>query len=135
MNTRQIAICVLLTAFAALTAANAWAQACCDPASPFREGEGWADNPASCSTIARWAEQAPQTTARITMVIEGRLSDVQWDGALAYLVMCEAPGVMVMCVTYETNGMEPGDDVLFAGGYAQVGPAQVILDPCLATPQ
>ncbi len=63
----------------------------------------------------------------------GALSAVETDGALAYLIMCAQPGIQVMCVTYETNAMKPGDVVLFAGGYSRVGEKQVMLDPCLAS--
>lgn len=123
----------LLAAFACLRGGDVQADPCCDPDSPFREGEGWADTPATCETIARWAARAPETDARITMVMEGRLAEVHWDGALAYLILCEAAGAQVMCVTYETNGLEPGDAAVVAGGYQRAGPRQVILDPCLAT--
>jgi hypothetical protein len=110
----------------------AQAQDCCDPASPFRAGEAYAETPATCETLAHWVERAPQVDARITMSVRGPLVAVEFDGALAYLIMCEAPGVQVMCVTYSTNGMQPGDNVLFAGGYLRVGETQVMLDPCLA---
>ena len=112
--------------------ALAAAQECCDPAGPFRPGEGYAEEPATCETIGEWVERAPQVEARISMTIRGELSHVETDGALAYLIMCEEGGVQVMCVTYETNGMEAGDVVLFGGGYARVGDRQVMLDPCLA---
>ncbi len=102
------------------------------PHSPFGDGEGWGDVPASWEPIARWADRAPQTGDRITMAMQGRLSEVHTDGALAYLIVCDEPGVQVMCVTYQTNGMAPGDTVLVAGGYGRAGPTQVILDPCLA---
>lgn len=119
----------------ALTAGAASAQAddCCGPASPFRLGEAYAEQPASCETLRRWAEAAPDIEGRVTMTVRGRLAAVETDGTLAYLVMCEEPGTQVMCVTYETNGMQPGETVLFAGGYARVGETQVMLDPCLAT--
>ena len=109
------------------------AQECCDPASPFRAGEGYAEEPATCETLLGWVERAPETNARISMTVRGALSAVGSDGALAYLVMCEEPGVQVMCVTYDTNGMKPGDTVLFGGGYSRVGEKQVMLDPCLAS--
>lgn len=109
------------------------AQDCCDPAGPFRPGEGYADQPATCETIGGWVDRAPQVDARITMTVRGALSAVESDGALAYLVMCAEPGVRVLCVTYSTNDMRPGDVVLFAGGYARVGEKQVMLDPCLAS--
>ncbi|SFQ11749.1 hypothetical protein SAMN05216176_101425 [Nitratireductor indicus] len=108
------------------------AQECCDPAGPFRKGEAYADQPATCKTIADWIERAPAYDGRITMTTQGPLSAVETDGTLAYLVMCEAPGVQVLCVTYSTNGMQPGDVVLFAGGYSRVDETRVMLDPCLA---
>lgn len=108
-------------------------QSCCDPTGPFRPGEGYADEPATCETIGTWVDRAPQTDARITLSIVGPLSAVEFDGTLAYLVMCEQPGVQVMCVTYSTNGMQPGNVVLFGGGYKRVGDQQVMLDPCLAS--
>jgi hypothetical protein len=55
---------------------------CCDPNSPFREGEGWADEPATCENIAYWAERAPTTNARISLAIKGKLSAVD-AGVLA----------------------------------------------------
>jgi hypothetical protein len=131
--TRSVRAPALPVALAALLAAAnpSLAQECCDPAGPFRPGEGYAEEPATCETIAGWVERAPQVDARISMTIRGALSHVETDGALAYLIMCEEGGMQVMCVTYDTNGMEAGDVVLFAGGYARVGEKQVMLDPCL----
>ena len=114
------------------TAGAVGAQECCDPGGPFRPGEAYADVPASCDTVGHWVDRAPTVDARITMAIRGKLSAVETDGALAYLIMCAEGGVQVMCVTYQTNGMTPGDTVLFGGGYARVGEKQVMLDPCLA---
>ena len=126
---------VLALALSLLLAASAVsaAQECCDPAGPFRLGEGYADQPATCETLRDWVERAPQLDARITMSVRGALSAVESDGALAYLVMCAEPDVRVLCVTYSTNDMQPGDVVLFAGGYSRVGDKQVMLDPCLAS--
>lgn len=122
-------------AFALLLAAAGQprAQDCCDAAGPFRPGEGYAEEPATCETIGGWVERAPQVDARITLSVRGALSAVEFDGALAYLVMCAEPGGQVMYVTYSTNDMQPGDVVLFAGGYARIGEKQVMLDPCLAS--
>jgi hypothetical protein len=106
---------------------------CCDPKSPFRPGEGWADKPATCENIAYWADRAPATNARISLAIKGRLSAVEWTGVLAYLVMCDAPGLQVVCVTYQTNGMRAGDIVVFGGGYERRGAKRVVMDPCLAS--
>ncbi|MDI6839158.1 MAG: hypothetical protein QMD99_26055 [Rhizobiaceae bacterium] len=106
-----------------------------DPEGPFRMGEGYAERPATCETIKRWIDQAPATDDRITLTITGRLAAVQWDGTLAYLVMCEEKNVQVMCVTYSKEGRNVGDTVLFAGGYARYGARRIMLDPCLAAPE
>ena len=119
---------LLILASGSLDAAD-----CCDPNSPFREGEGFADRAATCEDIAYWADQASTTNARISLALKGKLSAVHWNGVLAYLVMCDAPGLQVMCVTYETNGMRPGDAVVFAGGYERRGPKRIVMDPCLAS--
>lgn len=109
------------------------ASECCDTASPFREGEGLADVPATCANIAGWAQKAPKTSARITLAIKGRLSKVESNAVVVYLTMCDAPQMQVFCVTYETNGMKAGDIVTFAGGYERSQTGQVVLDPCLAS--
>jgi hypothetical protein len=109
------------------------AQDCCDPAGPFTLGEDYPEKPATCETIAQWMPRAPKLDARISLGIVGKLAAVNFDGALAYLVMCEPSGVQVMCITYSTNGLKPGDSVLFAGGYRQAGERQIVLDPCLAS--
>jgi hypothetical protein len=129
-HARRVLVLALSLLLAASTASAA--QECCDPAGPFRPGEGYAETPATCATIGDWAARAPTVDARITLTIRGKLVHVQSDGALAYLIMCEEGGMQVMCVTYQTNGMKAGDEVLFAGGYARVGEKQVMLDPCLA---
>ena len=129
-HARHVLAPALSLLFAAAGAAGA--QECCDPAGPFRPGEGYAETPATCATIGNWVERAPAVDARITLSVRGKLVHVQSDGALAYLIMCEEGGMQVMCVTYQTNGMKAGDEVLFAGGYARVGEKQVMLDPCLA---
>ncbi len=106
---------------------------CCDPNSPFREGEGRADRDATCENIAYWADRAPTTTDRISLTIKGKLAAVQWDGVLAYLVMCDARGMQVMCVTYQTNGMRAGDLVSMRGGYERRDAKRIVMDPCLAS--
>lgn len=92
-----------------------------------------ADVPASCETLEHWAARAPKTDARISMVIRGKLSGVHWNGMLAYLEMCNPKGLRVVCVTYQTNGMQSGDVVNFAGGYQRNNNEWVMLDPCLAS--
>lgn len=123
---------VALTAIGLIAACgNAWAEACCDPASPFVLGEAFPETPATCETVGDWVNRAPQIDARISFTIVGPVAEVHFDGALAYLIMCEPAGVQVMCVTYSTNDLEPGDTVMLAGGYSRVGEKQVMLDPCL----
>ncbi len=114
-----------------LLSGPAWSEACCDPASPFILGEAFPEIPATCATVGDWVDRAPQIDARISFTIVGPVAEVHFDGALAYLIMCEATGVQVMCVTYSTNDLEPGDVVMLAGGYSRIGEKQVMLDPCL----
>jgi hypothetical protein len=116
-----------------LPAAQLRAEECCDPAGPFRPGEAYAEEPATCETIGDWIERAPEVDRRITLTVSGALSAVESDGVLAYLIMCPEPGVQVMCVAYSANDMRPGDVVMFGGGYSRVGEKQVMLDPCLAS--
>ncbi len=99
---------------------------------PFRPGEGFG-RPASCASLPGWIERAPETEARVTMVIDGEIVESHWDGALAYLIMCAPEEVQVMCVTYYPKEAGSGT-VRFAGGYNRVGARQVILDPCLVYP-
>lgn len=122
-----------LLAAVLLSAFPAQAEECCDPAGPFQPGEAYAEKPATCETIGNWIGRAPDVDQRITLTVSGALSAVESDGVLAYLIMCPEPGVQIMCVAYNTNGMQPGDVVMFAGGYARVGEKQVMLDPCLAS--
>ena len=69
---------------------------------------------------------------RIDLAVRGRLIAVETDGALWYLIMCAAPDVQVMRITYQDNGMKPGDIVYFGGGYIRLNDDQIQLDPCLA---
>lgn len=67
----------------------------------------------------------------VTIEVEGELTTVKSDGALVYLLMCQPPDPMVLCVTYETNGRKAGDRVILTGSYSQRGPNHILLDPCL----
>ena len=75
----------------------------------------------------------PLQTTRIDLSTTGVLTAVQTDGALWYLVMCSAPDVRVICVTYASSDMKPGERVTFRGGYNRVDPDHAVLDPCLAS--
>ncbi len=104
-----------------------------DPGSPFELGEAYPDNPATCETMKYWIDHAPRIDDRVSLAIRGELVSVEWDGVLAYLVMCDEAAVQVMCVTYSRDGRDVGDTVLFGGGYSRVGERQIMLDPCLAS--
>lgn len=103
-----------------------------DNEGPFREGEGFG-TPATCETMADWIDRVPDYSGRISMTITGEIVESHWDGALAYLIMCEPEDIQVMCVTYypaEVNG----ETIMFAGGYNRAGESQIALDPCLVYP-
>lgn len=116
-----------------IAGSEAFAQDWRGAGSPFTLGEAYPETPATCETIGDWIDRAPDTLDRVSLAISGKLVAAQWDGALAYLVMCKEPGVQVMCVTYSLNGRKPGDQVMFAGGYSRVGERRIMLDPCLAS--
>ena len=104
-----------------------------EPDSPFTIGEAQPAQEATCETARRWIDHAPDVDARITFAITGKLTAVHWDGALAYLIMCEDGDVQVMCVTYSKEGRKVGETVSFAGGYVPAQGDRIILDPCLAS--
>jgi hypothetical protein len=130
-DARFFAVTCLMSVLCIASPLNA--TGCCDPKSPFREGEGWAETAATCQNIAYWAKRAPITNARVSMSIQGRLSAVEWNGTLAYLEMCQPSGLRVVCVSYATNDMKSGDIVKFGGGLASQSDEWVVLDPCLAS--
>ena len=99
----------------------------------FSRAEQPARTPARCSEIRPMSAGLPPQRTRINLSTIGALTAVQTDGALWYLVMCSAPHVKVMCVTYASNDMKPGERVLFRGGYNRADPDHVVLDPCLAS--
>jgi hypothetical protein len=103
------------------------------PDSPFTLGEAQPEVSATCETAKYWIDHAPQIDGRVSFTIEGEIVAIEWDGALAYLVMCKEPGVQVMCVTYSKEGRESGETAIFAGGYARAGERRIMLDPCLAS--
>ena len=103
-----------------------------DEDGPFRQGEGFG-TPVTCKTMADWIDRAPDYSGRISMVIDGEIVESHWDGALAYLIMCEPEDIQVMCVTYYPQEVT-GETIRFAGGYNRNGERQIILDPCLVFP-
>lgn len=112
---RSITAAVAALSFAAPAAASEPWQA---PDSPFVLGEAYPETPATCETIEHWHDKAPEISARVSFAIAGKLTAVEWDGVLAYLVMCEDSQVQVLCVTYSRDGRNVGDTVLFGGDTA-----------------
>ena len=120
--------------FIAWLCGPALAQPGFDPMGPFTMGEAMPDHPATCETIGQWIDRAPDYQGRISMAIQGALVETHWDGALAYLIICDPKDVQVMCVTYEPAAPDPDRQVLLAGGFIRVGERQIMLDPCLISP-
>ena len=112
--------------------AHAAADPIFDEDGPFRQGEGFG-TPATCETIGDWIDRVPDYDGRISMVIDGPIRESHWDGALAYLIMCDPGGIEVMCVTYAEQEVT-GEPVQFAGGYNRVDERRIMLDPCLTYP-
>jgi len=81
----------LILPFCFFSASSVLAEECCDPESPFRLGEGYPDIPATCETAKYWIDHAPDTYDRISFAIKGEIVTAEWDGALAYLIMCDKP--------------------------------------------
>lgn len=79
------------------------------------------------------ANGLPELNDRIDLSVVGSLTAVKTDGALWYLVLCSPPDVRIMCVTYQSNGMEAGDRIIVKGGYQRRDDDHVLLDPCLAS--
>jgi len=95
----------------------------------FSEAEQPAQAYARCDELRRMSSGMPEPEDRIDLSVVGELTFVRTDGALWYLFMCA--DVRVMCVTYESNDMKPGDRVIMKGGYSRRDANHVMLDPCL----
>ncbi|KRQ94584.1 hypothetical protein [Bradyrhizobium valentinum] len=98
----------------------------------FSVAEQPARRPAECRDVRRMADGIPELDYRIDLSVIGSLTAVQTDQVLWYLVLCSAPDIRIMCVTYQSNGMAIGDRVNVKGGYLRRDANHVLLDPCLA---
>ena len=78
------------------------------------------------------ADGIPELDYRIDLSVVGSLTAVQTDQVLWYLVLCSAPDIRIMCVTYQSNGMAVGERVIVKGGYRRRDENHILLDPCLA---
>ena len=121
-----------LALLAALMAQTAAAQDILANRPAFSRAEEPAASSARCDQIRAMAEGIGEPDVRIDLSLDGELTAVQSDGALWYLVACNLPDLRVMCVTYQSNEMKPGDRVGFKGAYRRLDPNHAVLDPCLA---
>lgn len=96
----------------------------------FSLGDLPAQGAASCDTIRAMSAGLSMPDDRIDLTLKGALTTVRTDGALWYLLMCG--DVRVLCVTYESNDMKAGDEVIVKGGYKRLDDNHIMLDPCLA---
>jgi hypothetical protein len=96
----------------------------------FSHAEQPPQRPAACEEVRAMSAGLEPTEIRIDLAIVGKLTLVKTDGALWYLVMCS--DLRIMCVTYQSNDMKIGDQVLFRGGYKRLDANHAVLDPCLA---
>jgi hypothetical protein len=103
----------------------------------FSRPEVSASKAATCDTLASQLpapREEPPEEERVDLAITGRVSLVQTDGVLWYVAVCADPGVRVLCVAYDANGLKVGDIAALRGAYSRRGPRHVSLDPCLASP-
>jgi hypothetical protein len=127
---RRFAYAVLLT--------GAFSSAAADDALKGRPGLAEAEVPAEraaeCGELRSTLRDLPELDRRIDLWVAGNAAAVQTDGALWYVVLCNAPDIRVLCVTYEGNGMQRGNRVIARGAYSRRDEDHVMLDPCLASP-
>ena len=100
---------------------------------PFADPDMQPSYRAQCHEVRELTKDRGTGETRVDFSVTGPLALVHFDGTLAYLGLCgTAPAPKVLCVTYQTNGMEVGDVVTVAGGYSRPNPDFIVLDPCLA---
>jgi hypothetical protein len=98
------------------------------------EAEMAPERVARCGELRNALRDLPELERRIDLWVEGNAVGLQTDGALWYVVVCSAPDIRVLCVTYEKNEMKVGDYVQARGAYSRRDENHVMLDPCLAGP-
>ena len=88
---------------------------------------------AKCSELreAMKSLQGREEREVVTIEVVGPLQIVREENGLMFLGLCGPPDPRVLCVTYETNGRQPGERVLVVGGIHPAGEDFVQLDPCL----
>ena len=117
-----------------LTAAF-FAQFCAAMPAPTAQAQPATSLTASCASLRTGLEKLnPPESELVTIDVVGKLVNSHFDGAIAYLALCEAPDPEVLCITYSTGDLKPGDMVMVSGGYGRPDADHVILDPCLPYP-
>jgi hypothetical protein len=100
---------------------------------PFADPDMQPSYRAQCHEVRELTKDRETGVTRVDFSVTGPLALVHFDGTLAYLGLCGTePDPKVLCVTYQTNGMEVGDVVTVAGGYSRPNDDFIVLDPCLA---
>jgi hypothetical protein len=89
---------------------------------------------AKCGELRPALQGLGELERRVDLWVEGNAIGIQTDGALWYVVVCSAPDISVLCVTYDKNEMKVGDYVQARGAYSRRDENHVLLDPCLAGP-
>lgn len=102
--------------------------------SPFADADMAPRIQARCSEVGRFTRGKETGLKRVDFSVTGTLALVHHDGTLAYLGLCGTPpDPKVLCVTYQTNGLRVGDQVVVTGGYSKQSADFILLDPCLAS--
>lgn len=84
-----------------------------------------------CSKLRQSTRTLNPRDGRYPVVgVVGELTTVRKEGGAVYLSMCNAPDLQVVCITDETNGNRPGDNVVVSGTMVPRGPNMIQLDPC-----
>lgn len=93
------------------------------PAPSFRTG---------CASVgAELDKLGPAGDELVTIDVVGRLTLVEFDGAIAYMGVCGSPAPKVMCIGYSIEGWKVGDPVILTGGVNRGNSDTIVLDPCL----
>lgn len=59
---------------------------------------------AKCGELRTALRDLPECERRIDLWVEGNALGIQTNGALWYVVVCAAPDIRVLCVTYDKVG-------------------------------
>lgn len=115
--TKPVFFCTAGLLAAAALAASVQAQ----PAPSFRAG---------CATVkGELARLDPPADTLVTIDVVGRLTLVEFDGAIAYMGLCGSPQPKVMCIGYSIEGWKVGDPAILTGGVNAGDDGTIVLDP------